>query len=255
MEARVGEWWPDLRERRLVGELMDDPALPAAELDLALKGLERLNRVSASWHVFAPVLRTVCEHSRGPVRVLDVASGGGDNIASLMRWASKQRLPIAFHACDVNPAMVTRTLAAMRRVEPATPESASFVSDIVRDGLANVYDVVINSLFLHHLSRDDSAAALAAMHKAASKALVVSDLARSHWNWAQVLIASRVLTSSRVVRIDAMRSIEAAWTKDELKALAVQAGIITGSVRAVHPARMMLSVFTAEASRNGRGSA
>jgi hypothetical protein len=70
-----------------------------------------------------------------------------------------------------------------------------------------------------------------------------------------VLIASRVLTGSRVVRIDAMRSIEAAWTKDELKALAVQAGITTGSVRAVHPARMVLSVFKAEAARNGRGSA
>ncbi len=255
LEARVGNWWPDLRERRLVGELMDDPALPAVELDRALRGLERLNRVSASWRVFTPVLREMCEQSQGPIQVLDVASGGGDNVAALMQWALKQRLPIAFHACDMNPAMVARSLAAMRRIDSKTPESASFVCDIVRGGLANVYDIVINSLFLHHLSRDEGAAALSAMHKAASRALVVSDLARSRWNWAQVLIASRVLTGSRVVRIDAMRSIEAAWTKDELKTLAVQAGITAGSVRVVHPARMVLSVFKAEAARDRRGVA
>lgn len=236
-------WWPDLRERRLVGELMDDPALPGPELDAALRGLQRLNRVSASWRVFTPTLRSVCADAKGPIRVLDVASGGGDNVAALMRWAERQRLPITLCACDFNPAMVGRTRAAMREVDPDLPESASFRCDVVQGAIPGEYDVVINSLFLHHLRRDACVAALAAMHNAASRAMVVSDLVRSRWNWMQVLLASRTLTRSRVVRVDALRSVEAAWTPGEFASLARDAGIASTRLRTARPARMLLTAF------------
>jgi 2-polyprenyl-3-methyl-5-hydroxy-6-metoxy-1,4-benzoquinol methylase len=222
---------------------MDDPALPERDLDAALRGLARLNRASRSWRAFAPVLRRACEGLRRSVRVLDVACGGGDNIAALMRWARTRGMPIECHACDVNPAMTSRTLLAMRNVEPRTPDSRTFVADVVRGEIPGEYDVVMNSLFLHHLTREDCVLALRAMWRSASVAMVVSDLVRSNCNWLQVGVASRVLTSSRVVRVDALRSVEAAWTVRELSEIAREAGVEDASVLSAFPARMLLTAW------------
>jgi hypothetical protein len=50
-----------------------------------------------------------------------------------------------------------------------------------------------------------------------------------------------VLTSSRVVRVDALRSVEAAWTVRELSEIAREAGVEDASVLSAFPARMLLT--------------
>jgi len=242
--ARKRWKWPDLRERTLVCEIMDDPALPHDQLASALQGLSRLNRLSQSWRVFLPALRDA-SRSALSLRVLDVASGAGDNLAHLLKACNRERLYIEPFACDINPAMVRATDQALSAVGQMTRDSfqnspRTFVHDVVQHDLPHEYDIVLNALFLHHLSRDHAVVVLARMAKAARTAVVVSDLVRTPWAWLQVALASRALTRSHVVHVDALRSIYAAWTPRELLSLAHDAGLHGARITSAPPARMLM---------------
>ena len=66
-------------QRRRRPELMDQPDLDAGEHARALSGLGRINRLSRSDVIFWPAIaRWPALPKAAPVRVLDLASGGGD---------------------------------------------------------------------------------------------------------------------------------------------------------------------------------
>src|SRR3954453_360772 len=88
-------------ERRRQPELMDQPGLDAVEHARALNGLGRINRISKSAAMYWPDLRRLAEAKPGrPLRVLDVASGGGDVPIALARRAVRSGLNIAIEGCD-----------------------------------------------------------------------------------------------------------------------------------------------------------
>ena len=85
----------DLRVRRRVPELMDSPSLDERLHCSALRDLARLNRLSRSARSLWAYLRRE-PVSTEPLRVLDVACGGGDVVLDLMRLsrASGPRLQV-----------------------------------------------------------------------------------------------------------------------------------------------------------------
>ena len=70
---------------------MDDPALDLEQHRLALEGLKRVNRLSRSAAIFWPALRTLLcgQPSDRPLRVLDIACGGGDVTRDIARRAQQ----------------------------------------------------------------------------------------------------------------------------------------------------------------------
>ena len=86
---------------------MDQPELDAAEHAHALTGLGRINRVSRSASMYWPELRRLAKSQHGrPVRVLDLACGGGDVPIALARRAVRSGLNIAIEGCDKSAAAV-----------------------------------------------------------------------------------------------------------------------------------------------------
>ena len=63
------------------------------------------------------------------------------------------------------------------------------------------------------------------MASAADVAVGIADLDRSNAGLALAWIGSRVLTRSRVVHFDALASVRAAFTLDEARAMAHEAGL------------------------------
>jgi SAM-dependent methyltransferase len=98
-------------------------------------------------------------------------------------------------------------------------------SDVLAEPPAGRYDVVMCSLFLHHLADDQAIRLLASMRERAQQAVLVQDLRRSRRGWLLARLASRLLTRSDVVRYDALRSVEGAFTAAELGFLAGRAGL------------------------------
>lgn len=143
--------------------------------------------------------------------------------------AQREGLQADFSGCDANPLCIQ--LARDRGASLGLPCSF-FAHDAIRDGSFGEYDVVMSSLFLHHLSDDDARLALARMAAAARRAVIVNDLVRSRLNLWMVWAASRLLTRSPIVHTDAVLSVRAAFTCHELLALAESAGLHNAAMSA-----------------------
>jgi 2-polyprenyl-3-methyl-5-hydroxy-6-metoxy-1,4-benzoquinol methylase len=244
--------------RALEPELMDQPGLDPREHIRALDGLGRINLVSRS---VAPIWQCVERAARQlagrPLRVLDLACGGGHVGIALARRARRSGRRVHLHGCDVSPVALTyaRRLAETHHVE------ASFETlDVVRDPLPGGFDVVLASLFLHHLGEEDAAFMLRSMAAAAGSMVVVSDLRRTWLGGLFAWVGCRILSRSPVVRVDGGRSVRAAFTVAEVRGLADRAGLAAARISVHWPQRWMLvwlrpeSLVSCDPSRQSPGA-
>lgn len=219
--------------------MMDGP-LGEAEHHAALAGLERLNVLAFSVRPFWQEIRPLAAASPRPLRVVDVACGGGGLVAGLRRAAHRAGISLEVDGCDRSPTAVAFAEARAPHYPKAT--GRFFVQDILAEGVPAGYDVVVNSLFLHHLSEADATAFLADAAAKATRLLLLSDILRTRLGWWMVRLACTTLGGSRVVVEDGQTSLRAAFTTAELQALARSAGLPHASFRRHWPERVLLRV-------------
>lgn len=231
--------WSGLPQRVCQPERMDDPALESGLHEAALRGLERINRVSRVAETLWRELRDLAGGAqRRSLRVLDLATGAGDIPLRLAELAARDGVAVELAGCDRSPRAggFARWRAAGRG-----SEVSFFELDVLSDPLPGDYDVLTCSLLLHHL--DDAAAVglLRRMAAAAQRRVLVSDLRRGRLGLLFCYVGTRLLTRSPVVHVDGPRSVRAAFTIPEVRELARRAGIGDARVRPVWPARFLLS--------------
>ncbi len=228
----------DLRQRCRLPEIMDQPGLDEREHLLALRGLARINAWSGSAGILWPALRDLAQAAGpGGIRVLDIASGAGDVPIRLWRRAQRAGWPMQISGCDRSPAAVRD---AVDRAAGAHADVRFFTHDIFSEPLPGDYDAITCSLFLHHLETPEAIDLLRNVARAASKLVLVNDLGRSSAGYALAWFGTRVLSRSHVVHVDGPLSVRAAFTIDEAKALATEAGLSGASVGRRWPCRFLL---------------
>lgn len=228
-----------LRQRKLEPEIMDDPALDARRHFAALRGLERINRWSGSLDILWPSLSVLARQTPGrTLRVLDVATGSGDIPIGLGLRAAQARMCIQVDGCDRSARTVDY---ARKRAEQAGATCRFFPLDVLRDELPRDYDLIVSSLFLHHLETEQAALLLESMARCAGRMVLVSDLLRTRAGLLLAYCATRLLTASEVVRADGPQSVRAAFTADEVKDLATRARLDGCTVTPCRPCRFLLT--------------
>jgi 2-polyprenyl-3-methyl-5-hydroxy-6-metoxy-1,4-benzoquinol methylase len=229
-----------LNKRHRQPELMDEPNLDSAAHAQALTGLARVNWWSRSAAIVRPALRRLaadCSDAR-PLRVLDVACGGGDVTAAIARWARQECLPLRVSACDISP---TALEISRRRADSAGVTIDFFQHDLLRHPLPAEFNVVMCSLFLHHLDEPDAARVLRSMAAAAGRAVLVNDLIRSRRGYWLAVLGPRLLTRSRIVHLDGPLSVAGAFTPAEALRLCEQAGLHGATISRHWPQRFLLT--------------
>jgi len=231
-----------MRRNRLP-ELMDNPGLERVEHWQALAGLARINWWSCSAHQLWPFIAGVYNKRNGPIRVLDIACGGGDTVIRLARRAQAKRLPIQFSGCDIsaNALEFARTQAVN-----ATVTIDFFPCNVLLEDLPRHYEIITTSLFMHHLDEIDVIALLQRMASSSSELILVNDLQRSRVGWWLAYLGARALTRSRTAHVDAPRSVEGAYTASEAETLAKRAGLNKTQVQRRWPCRWLLSWHKSE---------
>jgi SAM-dependent methyltransferase len=229
----------NLTERDLQPEWMDRPDLDTQHLHGALRGLERVNWWSGSAAILWPRLRTLAHQGRGQrLRVLDVATGAGDVPIRLWHRARRAGLDMEIDGCDRNAATLQY---ARKRAEAKRATVQFFPLDVLRDDPPRGYDVIMSSLFLHHLDEDQATSFLRRLAAATRRMLLINDLVRSRAGFLLAYLGTRVLSTSPVVHTDGPRSVEGAFTLEEARALAEQAGLEGASVAPRWPCRYLLT--------------
>jgi 2-polyprenyl-3-methyl-5-hydroxy-6-metoxy-1,4-benzoquinol methylase len=225
--------------RDLQPELMDQPTLDRREHFHALASLGIANLVSRSVAALWPAVREVAARIPDrPVRILDLACGGGHVAVGLARRCNRAGVAAEILGTDASPAAVdfARSLAARSGTSRVTFAQLDAMNGLLPD----LFDVVLCSLFLHHLSDEHAVSMLARMKDAARHLVLVSDLRRTTLGYLFAWVGCRIISRSRVFHIDSALSVRAAFTTDEARLIARRAGLVDARVTKCWPQRFVL---------------
>lgn len=228
-----------LNARHREPEMMDQPDLDPQRHEQALVGLGRINWVSGGARTLFTRIRQLAEQTGDKeLRVLDVASGGGDTVIGLWQRAKQAGIPIRISGCDVSPTAVEFATA---QAQTAGADVTYFQLDALHEPLPAEIDVICCSLFLHHLDDDDALRLLIKMREAGCRMILVNDLIRSRWGYLLAWFGTRLLTRSRICHVDGPLSVRAALTPDEALRLAEVAGLENVELTRHWPQRFLLT--------------
>lgn len=217
-------------------ELMDNPNLDAELHAEALRGLERLNVLSSSANLLWKELKNLAQN-KTTIRVLDIATGSGDIPINLAQRARNADLRFEFVGADISKTAID---LAQKKAH-AKNVAVDFIQlDVSTEEIPSGFDVIMTSLFTHHLDPPQVIDLFSKMHKATKQLLLVNDLVRSPLSFAIVWLATRLVTRSPIVQYDGPVSVKASYTMKEMKQLAQKAGLNNCSIKYYPPCRQLL---------------
>ena len=101
LEKPRGLMWKPQRDRQ--PELMDDPSLAESAHRSALKGLGHVNSLSRTQAILWRTVRSISpRRGQEPLKILDIASGGGDLAIRLAQRFQRSGISVEFEGCDIS---------------------------------------------------------------------------------------------------------------------------------------------------------
>jgi SAM-dependent methyltransferase len=223
-------------------EWMDQPDLDEADHRQALVGLATIHRASRTVAPLWKVVRELAELAQArpevPLRVLDVACGGGDVAVQIALRARAAGLSLVVSGCDVSPTAVRH---ARQQAELADATEVTFFQvDVLREPLDWPCDLALCTLFLHHLDETDAVGLFRTMAAVAERGVLVDDLRRTWLGLGLAWAGCRLLSRSPIVHADGPRSVRAAFTGQEALQIAARAGLAGARITHHWPQRFLL---------------
>jgi len=208
---------------RLVGatELMDLPGAEPGELAPTLKDLAWINRFLGGTRLICDQLASLLPGLPAPIRILDVATGYADIPRAVIRWARRRGFRLAVEALDYHE----RILELASRASTAYPEihfqQGNALALPYPDGS---FDVVLASLVFHHMEGEEQVRLLRELYRVARRAVLVNDLRRGRWPFLVTWASLHVISRNPQIHHDGPLSVRRGFLREELLALAREAG-------------------------------
>ena len=220
--------------RSTAAEWMDDAAATQPDFEAALRDLARINRMSLA---HAPVLRwldaRVAATGRRRLSILDVGAGGGDLLAAIAAWGARRGVSLSLTGLDRSP------WAASHAAAQGVP-ARWITQDLFALGPEERFDVVLCSLFAHHLTDAELVRFLRWMEARADLGWLISDLHRHKLPWGFVWLGVRALRMHPMVVHDSTISIARGFTRADWRHLLGEAGL-RARIRWTFPFRWLVS--------------
>lgn len=203
-----------------------------------LRDLARVNVLSLGYRPTLAFLEDLRRSGRldlgRPVEILDAGSGYGDLLRAVDRWAERHRLAVRLTGVDISP-------WSARAASEATPPGRPIrweTGDLF--GHERGADVVLSSLFAHHLDDASAVRFLRWMEDRARVGWFINDLHRHvlpYWTFGLMASALRL---HPFVRHDGPVSFARAFVPGDWERLLCQAGVPQGraAVRRWAPFRL-----------------
>jgi 2-polyprenyl-3-methyl-5-hydroxy-6-metoxy-1,4-benzoquinol methylase len=200
-------------------ELMDRPQPVSAALERDLENLRQLNRYFGSYAVTLHFIHQWIR-SGDRLRIADLATGSGDIPRLIVDHARKVGAKIEIHALDQQGA----TLEIASKLSVDYPEISFVRANILEWNPVERYDIVLNSLALHHFTEEDAVRLLRHCRELSQKFVLISDLRRGFLATIGVYLLTALIFREPMTRIDGRLSAARAFSFAEMHLLAKRAG-------------------------------
>ncbi|MBC8128853.1 MAG: methyltransferase domain-containing protein [Rhizobiaceae bacterium] len=215
----------DFSRRATTPELMDTEDCDFATFRGCLVDLARVNRLTLAYRSTIAYLDRLERSARLPkgraLEIIDVGSGYGDMLRRVAAWAARRNIQVQLTGIDLNP----WSAEAAREATPVEVPVVWRTMDVFDFRPDTRPDLVISSLFTHHL--DDAALVrfLVWMEETASIGWFVNDLHRHELPYRVFATASRAMRAHRFVQNDGPISITRSFVAEDWRALLTAARI------------------------------
>jgi SAM-dependent methyltransferase len=214
-------------------EWMDEPC-SYEDFRQCLVDLEQVNHLTLAYRPTLNFLDRLIALSdpRQRLHIVDIGSGGGDMLRRVAAWSAHRGVRVELTGIDLNPyaARVARERSSARL------GFKWITADLFSYAPSNGIDVVISSLFTHHLSDPEIVRFLVWMESIASRGWFVNDLCRERLPFRLFEIVAKAARWHRFVQHDGPVSFRRAFREDDWDRMITAAGIPAGMV---HLARKM----------------
>jgi SAM-dependent methyltransferase len=229
----------DFSRRADLTEMMDEPC-SREELRACLKELANLNR----WFLgYRPTLRWLdslrLHKLRAPMHIVDIGSGYGDTLRRVEQWAQDREVRLKLTGCDLNPdtiSIAAESSSTASRIEWIAADVFDFQS-------SEPIDIVISSLFTHHLVKSDIVRFLKWMEDHTRLGWFINDLSRARIPYHLLDAFSKLARLHPFVQHDGPVSIERAFVPDDWRMMCAEAGLVDADViiKGFTPARLCVA--------------
>ncbi len=214
-------------------EWMDDPAATEADFADALRDLEFLGRISVGPRPLLVWLdRLVARTGARHLSVLDVGAGGGDMLRAIADWGARRGISLELTGLDRSP-------WAEKYARAAGTTATWLTCDLFDLPPEQKFDVVLCSLFTHHLDDAQMVRFLRWLDGHARLGWLISDLHRHRLAWLALWVGTRLMRLAPMVIHDSTISVARSFVRAELLGLIAEAGI-TARVRWAFPFRWIV---------------
>lgn len=216
-------------------EMMDEPCSREV-LRHCLRDLARVNRWFLAYRPTLGWLDSLALPNDRPVHILDVGCGFGDSLRRIERWANKRNHSVALTGCDLNP----DTIAIAREASPARSRIRWVASDVFALKCSQPVDLIVSSLFTHHLTENELVRFIAWMDATARVGWFINDLSRASIPYRLFKAFAKVANLHPFVQHDGPVSIARAFIPDDWRRMCAAAGLNESriSIRSFTPARL-----------------
>ncbi|HMP92566.1 MAG TPA: methyltransferase domain-containing protein [Phnomibacter sp.] len=208
-----------LQQRAAGPELLDAPHINTQALYRNLDELNLINQRLGGHATVLAGLKALCgQHTT--LSVAELGSGGGDNLAAMVRWGGKKGVNIQPLAIDLKA-----DCNAYARKRPALAKAEFYTCDYRQVLFTKQPDIIFSSLFCHHFTNQQLVDQLQWMQANSRLGFFIADVHRHPLAYGSIWLLTRLFSKSYLVKHDAPLSVARGFKSAEWHLLLQQAGI------------------------------
>jgi len=216
----------DLTSQSKELELIDIEPLDFNLTNAFLKDLERVNQLTMAYRPTLKAIENILRVKQtGPpqrsVKILDVGCGLGDTLRKISQWARENNISVDLTGLDINP-------MAKKAAQTATPEGMKITymsKNVFDESFQETYDIIICSLFTHHLDYQSLIKFIKWMTGRAKYGWFINDLHRHIIPYYFIKYFVRLLRLNRLILNDAPLSVARSFSKSEWHKIIKEANV------------------------------